>query len=238
MKTTENKQLRKLTDHPHFKNRGLNAEEYESLQRYKLNNPEDHFKYTEEVEMPDGSTRFYWSLDRKRRNGMKFVTLRELTNGKKAMYKYSLKWVKKNPLKRNEYMRKQRSRNRDFAVKQIILSRIYQVLNNYRNYKPRYHFGDLLKLGWDENYFNILKRMKDDAIKMYETEDVQLDHLIPISLFRFVNDDGSKNYTVIKKAFGLDNLQFIPKKVNIKKRNNITQKAVELLKDWGIKPNV
>lgn len=227
-------QIRKLSDHPFYKDRRLTNSEYAEFDKI-TNDKTIHFRFKELVLMPSGEVRHFWSRHKKAKNGMKFVSFSTLNKMIKSGKKASLKWIRKNPEKRNEYMRKQRM-DPDFRAKQTILSYIWQTLNNYYNRKLKYKSKMLQKMGMNETYFNKLRELKKDAEMMFGK--VQLDHIIPLSVYKFANEDGERNYKAIKQAYKLSNLQFIPKKANIKKSNKLTRKGLELLKEMGVNPNV
>lgn len=145
-------------------------------------------------------------------------------NNRKKILKKQIEYRIKNQDKIKEYRKKPETRERENIKKKIrfktdsefnitirLRSRLRIVLNNYLK------TGKIMsskKYGIDyKEIIEYLKPFPKDLSKYH------IDHIKPLSKFKFINKDGSTNLEEIKKAFVPENHQWLLAEENLKKNN-------------------
>lgn len=148
-------------------------------------------------------------------------------NLEKEMIKVK-KWKKENPEKlreqRRKYFKNKRKTNLKFNLNRRMVSGIGISLRGNKNG----HHWEIL-VGYTLN--DLIKNLKNTIPKGYCWRDclngkLHIDHIIPISVFNFTKSE----HPDFKRCWALSNLQLLPAKENIIKRNKLSKPFQPALK--------
>lgn len=119
------------------------------------------------------------------------------------------RYRKNHPGKDWEYMKNRQATDKNFNVLCKLRHRLYLALNKYSK-KGKTRNSDC----YGVDYNAIIKHLKPfpEDISKYH-----VDHIKPLSKFKFINSDGSTNLEEIKKAFAPENHQWLLAEDNLKK---------------------
>jgi len=185
-------------------------ENKEKAKQYYQGNKEKQIKYSME----------YYNKNKDKINKHKRLYLQSKT-GKEYLKKYR----EKNRNKLNEKIRKYRNNNKKYKLNANISRRINQSLKGNKNHK---HWESLVGYTIKQ----LIKHLKKTIPDGYIFDDItngklHIDHIIPISLFTFDSPDDLQ----FKICWSLENLQLLPAKENIQKKN-------KLIKDFQLILNI
>lgn len=129
------------------------------------------------------------------------------------------KYYEKNKSKIREYYRekyKQNMLNPEFKIKKLISNRIRIELKNKKNFKT----FELLGYNAEDLRLHLeLQFKKGMSWDNYGIHGWHIDHIKPVSAFKFIKEDGSKNLEEITECWSLNNLQPLWAEENQEKKN-------------------
>lgn len=131
-------------------------------------------------------------------------------------------YKKRNRTKLNLKEKEKLFFDKGFAIKKRISAILRLSINKDRTAKKYFelfgytleelicHLEKTYRKNYDEKFFiNNLNK------------DIHIDHIIPVSSFKLINDDNSVNLVELKKCWSLSNLQLLKAEDNLKKNNRL-----------------
>ena len=160
-----------------------------------------------------------WRKDNPKKVRIQSKRYRE-NNLEKAIIRVQ-RWKRENPEKlkeqRRKYFKNKRKTNLKFNLNRRMVVGIWQSLKGNKN---GHHWETLV--GYTLS--NLIKRLKETMPKGYTWQEflsgnLHIDHKIPISVFNF----NKPEHTDFRRCWALENLQLLPAKENIVKRDKLTK---------------
>jgi len=144
-------------------------------------------------------------------------TAKEDNRIKSGKERYNWKGGHSNTEWQRIYYKQKYNLDAEYTIKLRIKSLVKQAFRYYTK------TGKTLKSKkYGINYKKIIEKLKPFPINWKELD---IDHIYPLSKFKFINFDGSTNLEEIRKAHLPNNFQWLTREENMKKFNHITKQS-------------
>ena len=145
---------------------------------------------------------------------------------KVCQIKKSKQWRKDNKDKVNEYQKNKYHTNEQYRIRSLLRSNLWKALNNIGHSK---NASILDYIGCDMEFLKKhLNSTKDDN---WGDVELDIDHIIPQSLYDFTNEEE------IKKVYNWRNLRYLPKPDNSSKGDTLFMELVEEYDIYDLLPD-